>query len=294
MTWGDILDAAGHSAMLAARIGDAIKTEIYPASQSGAIPRMAEGVLVGTIEAFTTPTSFMTNVDARFQAFDVPGLFRAPADVQRAIHDPEYRDHMETMFRDKSLRVIGAIYNSQTVVFTLTPVTETAQMKGLKIRTFASPMQTRPMEFLGAAPLPLALSEVVPALQSGGLDGMLILTAFKYFDIGKYVTDLRFAEFVSVTVVNEDWFQMQTPDARAAILAAGRAAEQAVFDWGVQNVERTYAVWRGNGGEILTLADADQAAMEAQFAGLAQTLVSADPAVSAEYQRLKALVGAGQ
>lgn len=159
-------------------------------------------------------------------------------------------------------------------------------------------MQTRPMELLGAAPLPLALSEVVPALQSGGLDGMLvgmpILTAFKYFDIGKYVTDLRFAEIVSVTVVNEDWFQMQTPDARAAILAAGRAAEQAVFDWGVQNVARTYAVWRENGGEILTLADADQAAMEAQFAELAQTLVCADPAVSAEYERLKALIGAGQ
>lgn len=286
------------AAELAARVGDAVKTEIYPASQLGAIPRMAEGVLVGTIEAFTTPTSFMTNVDPRFQAFDVPGLFKTPADVQRAIHNPDYRDRLETLFLDKGLRVIGAIYNSPTVIFTMKPVTELSQMAGLKVRTFASPMQTRPMELLGAAPLPLALTEVVPQLQSGGLDGMLvgmpILTAFKYYDVGKFVTDLRFAEIVSVTVVNEDWFQMQSAEVQAAIRDAGRAAELSVFDWGVQNVERTYAIWKDNGGSVLQLAEADQAAMASKFAELAQQLVAADPAVEAEYKQLQALVGAGQ
>ena len=284
------------AAELASRAPGAVKTEIYPASQLGAIPRMAEGVLVGTIEAFTTPTSFMTNVDPRFQAFDVPGLFKTPADVQRAIHNPDYRDHMETMFLNKGLRVIGAIYNSPTVIFTMKPVTGLAQMAGLKVRTFASPMQTKPMELLGAAPLPLALSEVVAQLQSGGLDAMLvgmpILTAFKYYDIGKYVTDLRFAEIVSVTVVNEGWFQMQPPAVQTAIREAGRAAELAVFDWGVKNVEKTYAVWTQNGGSVLTLDAADQATMQAKFAELAQTLVSADPAVADEYARLSALVAA--
>jgi TRAP-type transport system periplasmic protein len=206
------------AAELAERVGDAVTTEIYPASQLGAIPRMAEGVLLGTIEAFTTPTSFMTNVDPRFQAFDVPGLFTSPEDVRRAIHDPEYRDHLEEMFLDKGLRVIGAIYNSPTVVFTMQPVTELEQMRGLKIRTFASPMQMGPMELLGASPLPLALSEVVPQLESGGLDGLLvgmpILTAFKYYDIGKHITDLRFAEIVSVTVVNETGSRRKTPRCR--------------------------------------------------------------------------------
>ncbi len=43
-------------AALQKRIGDKVKTEIYPASQLGAIPRMAEGVSLGTIESFITPT----------------------------------------------------------------------------------------------------------------------------------------------------------------------------------------------------------------------------------------------
>jgi TRAP-type C4-dicarboxylate transport system substrate-binding protein len=236
------------------RVGDAVKTEIYPASQLGAIPRMAEGVLLGTIEAFTTPTSFMTNVDPRFQAFDVPGLFKTPDDVRAAIHDPEYRKRLEELFLDKGLRVIGAIYNSPTVVFTMKDVTTLDGMRGLKIRTFASPLQIKPMEQVGATPLPLALTEVIPQLESGGLDGMLvgmpILTAFKYYDVGKNILDLRFAEIVSVTVVNEDWFQAQTDEVKTAIVEAGRAAEQQVFPWGVENVKKTYQIWADNGGKI--------------------------------------------
>ncbi len=281
---------------LKTRVGDAVKTEIYPASQLGAIPRMAEGVLLGTIEAFTTPTSFMTNVDPRFQAFDVPGLFKTPQDVDNAIHDPDYRDHMEEMFLNKGLRIIGAIYNSPTVVFTMQPVTTLDGLKGLKIRTFASPMQIKPMELVGATPLPLALTEVVPALESGGLDGMLvgmpILTAFKYYDVGKNITDLRFAEIVSVTVVNEAWFQSQADDVKEAIIEAGRAAETSVFPWGVENVKKTYKIWVDNGGVINTLSESDQTKMESEFQSIAAQLVDADPALKEEYERLKALVAA--
>lgn len=286
------------AAELAERVGDAVKVEIYPASQLGAIPRMVEGVLLGTIEAFTTPTSFMTNVDPRFQAYDVPGLFPGPEDVRAAIHDPTYRDHMETLFLDSGLRIIGAIYNSPTVVLTRTPAPGLADLEGLKIRTFASPLQMRPMEALGAIPVPLALSEIVPQLQSGGLDGMLagmpILTAFKYYDVAKYVTDLKFAEIVSVTVVNEDWFQAQAPEVQEAIREAGRAAEEAVFPWGVENVARTNAIWIENGGEILELDEAGREEMVARFAIVTDEILSAEPEVQAEYERLAELVAAGR
>lgn len=285
------------AAELQARVGDAVKTEIYPASQLGAIPRLSEGVLLGTIEAFTTPTSFMTNVDPRFQAFDVPGLFKTPKDVATAIHNPEYRQHMEEMFLDKGLRVVGAFYNSPTVVFTMKDVTTLDGLNGLKIRTFASPLQMKPMEALGAIPVPLALTEVIPQLESGGLDGMLvgmpILAAFKYYDIGKNILDLRFAEIVSVTVVNEDWFQSQPSEVKVAIIEAGRAAEQKVFSWGVENVDRTYNVWTDNGGKVNTLSPEDQARMETEFAKVSAAILDAEPEVQAEYDRLRALVDAG-
>jgi TRAP-type C4-dicarboxylate transport system substrate-binding protein len=109
------------AADLQKRVGDKVKTEIYPASQLGAIPRMVDGVLLGTIESFITPTAFLTPTDPRFQIFDVPGLFASPEHVHAVIRDPAYRDHMETMFLNRGLRIIGAIYNSPTVVLTKQP-----------------------------------------------------------------------------------------------------------------------------------------------------------------------------
>ncbi len=63
---------------------------------------------------------------------------------------------------------------------------------------------------------------------------MPILTAFKYYDVAKYVTDLNFSHILSVNLVNEAWFKAQPKDVQEAIRAAGREAEQQVFGW-VQN-----------------------------------------------------------
>ncbi|WP_112322927.1 TRAP transporter substrate-binding protein [Oceanibium sediminis] len=278
------------------RVGDAVTVEIYPASQLGAIPRMAEGVLLGTIEAFTTPTSFVTNVDARFEAFDVPGLFNSPEAVDKVIHNPDFREYLETLFLDKGIRVVGAIYNSPTVVLTTEPVDSIAGFDGLKIRTFASPLQMDPMKSIGVNPTPLALSEVTTQLQSGGIDGMLagmpILTAFKFYDSAQHVTDLNFSEIVSLTLVNEMWFQAQADEVKEAIIASGRAAEETVFPWGVANVERANAAWVENGGQILKLSEEEQAQLMARFAEVGREVIADNPEVVAVYDRITAVLGA--
>ncbi len=282
------------AAKMAETAGDAVTVEIYPTSQLGAIPRMAEGVLLGTIEAFTTPTAFVTGIDQRFEAFDLPGLFTDGDEVAALIADPEYRDHLETLFLDKGLRIIGAISNSPILMLTREPVTSLAEIEGLKVRTFASPLQMEPMKALGAQPTPLALSEVTPALQSGGIDAMLagmpILTAFKYYDTARHVTDLNFSQLVSVTLVNEAWFQSQTPEVQEAIRAAGRAAEAEVHQWGMDNVARANAAWTENGGQIHKLSDDEQASMVAQFAEVGPEVIAGKADVVAEYERIKAVL----
>lgn len=274
------------------RVGDEVTVEIYPASQLGAIPRMSEGVLLGTIEAFTTPTSFVTNVDPRFQAFDVPGLFKDADEVDAVIHDKDFRDYMESLFLNKGVRIIGAIYNSPTQMLTREPVNSIEGMKGLKIRTFASPLQMKPMEAVGVTPTPLALSEVVPQLQAGGIDGMLagipILTAFKFYDTAKYVTNINMNHIVSVTLVNEAWFQSQSDEIKTAIIEAGRAAEETVFPWGVENVERAEKAWLDNGGEVQMLPDDQQTELQATFAKVADEVIADQPEVIEVKDRIAA------
>ena len=284
------------AAELGKRVGDKVTVEIYPASQLGTIPRMAEGVVLGTIESFISPTAFLVGVEPKLKIFDAPGIFESPEHLARVIHDPAYRDHMEEIALEKGLRIIGAIYNSPFIVLTKKPAPKLADLDGLKIRTFASPLQIEPMQAIGASALPLPLSEVVPALQSGAIDGMLagmpILVAFKYYDIAKSVTDLQFSIIVSVNVVNEAWFQSQSEEVRAAILESGRVAEQAVLQFGIDNVARTNGIWVEKGGEILTLSDADRKKMTEVFKSVSDKILSEDAAVAAEYEKLIGVVEA--
>jgi TRAP-type transport system periplasmic protein len=228
----------------------------------------------------------------------VPGLFVSPEHVHAVIHDPAYRDHLETMFLDRGIRVIGAIYNSPTVVLTKKPSPTLEALKGLKVRTFASPLQMEPMKAIGTIPVPLALTEVIPQLQAGGIDGVLagmpILTAFKYYDSAKYVTDLNFAQIISINVVNEAWFKAQPKDVQEAIRAAGRDAEQQVFPWGVANVKKSNALWLENKGEILKLPAAEQDSMMKSFVDIGTKIVEQAPAVKAEFVKLRSLVAATQ
>ena len=281
-----------------ARIGDQIDIEIFPASQLGTIPRMLEGTLLGTIESFITPTAFAVGTDQRLRVFDAPGLFDDAQHLVRTIHQPEYRDHIETMLLDKGLRVIGAIYNSPFVVLTKEPAPALSDLDGLKIRTFASPLQIEPMKALGANPLPLPLSEVIPALQSGSVDGMLagipILTAFKYYDVAQYVTELHFSHIVSINVVNEAWFQSLPEDVQAVLREEGRNAEQAVVDFGIANLDRASEAWKQNGGEILELSGEDRETMMSLFLEVGSELLRADDAISGEYDRLVATASAAR
>lgn len=279
---------------LAERVGDKVKVEIYPASQLGSIPRMVEGVLFGTIESFISPTAFLVGTEPKLQVLDAPGLFDSPEHVGRVIHDPAYRDHLETLALDKDLRIIGVIFNSPFLVLTKDPTPKLDDLAGKKIRTFASPLQIEPMKAIGANPLPLPLTEVVPALQSGNIDGMLagmpILTAFRYYDVAKYVTDLSFSQIVSINVINETWFQSQPEEVRNAIREAGRAAEEAVLQWGIDNLERSNGAWVENGGEILALSEEDRARMLSVFREVGERILTEDPEVAEEYTLLTKVV----
>ncbi len=77
-----------------------------------------------------------------------------------------------------------------------------------------------------------------------------------------------------------------------AIIEAGRVAEEAVLQWGIDNVGRANQLWIDNGGEILALSDEDRAAMNQTFKAVSDRILSEDPEVAAEYEKLLGVVEA--
>ena len=115
---------------------------------------------------------------------------------------------------------------------------------------------------------------------------MPILTAFKFYNTAKHVTDLNFSHLVSMTLVNENWFQNQSKVVQEAIRSAGRMAEVKVFEWGVANVERANGLWLENGGKIHKFNSDEQTEMMKLFESVGSAQISEKPLVFAEYERI--------
>lgn len=113
-------------------------------------------------------------------------------------------------------------------IWTTTKVDRIADLKSMKIRTWNS-LQVDMLRAMGASPVSLDPSEVVPALQRKVVDGAITsaLSAndWKAYDIVKYGLVLNFTMAHQITLVNSDAMKKLPPHLQK--LVADKAAEWA-------------------------------------------------------------------
>ena len=269
------------------RAGGRIKVEIYPASQIGSIPRMIEGLQLGTLEAWIGPPEFVVGHDQRFQALGAPGLFVDMDHTYRVLADSKFRETMLGLGEAKGLKGVSLIVYGPASYATRKPVRKLDDFKGLKIRVFASPMQTLAVGRLGATAAPMPLDEVFPALQRGAIDGnrtgITIFTTFKYYDILKTVTETHDAMVTSIAMVSKPWYDKLPPDLQKVLVEEGEAVQKELFDWTVEFNSKGRQTWTEKGGELIKLPAADQAEMMKRLSTVGDEVVAAQPRVKEVY-----------
>ena len=269
------------------RAGGRIKVEIYPASQIGSIPRMIEGLQLGTLESWIGPPEFVVGHDPRFQVLGAPGIFADMAHAYRVIGDTKFRETVMALGESKGMKGVSLIVYGPTSYATRKPIRKLDDFKGMKIRVFASPMQTVALARLGATAAPMPLDEVFPALQRGAIDGnrtgITISTTFKYYDILKTITETHEAMVTAIAMVSKAWYDRLPPDLQKVIVEEGEAVQKELFDWTVDFNEKARKLWVEKSGELITLPPADQAEMIKRLATVGDEVVASQPRVKEAY-----------
>jgi TRAP-type transport system periplasmic protein len=277
------------------RVGNRLKVEIYPDSRLGEIPQMIAGVLSGSIESFVTPTSFLADTDPRFMVFDAAGVFRSAENANKILADARFRKRALAIGNARGIPGIGIFYNSHLEVLSKKPIRTLADFKGQRIRTFASPLQIEPMKALGALAVPMPLAEVRPALKSGNIDGLLagitIMTAFKFYELARTVTETHQSLVISTVIVNRRWFEKLAANLRQVILDAAAKVDREIAGVSPLINAKANTGWDANGGVRLRLSPADQQKMMRKLKAVGGRILSANPAVKAEYDALLKAAG---
>ena len=268
-------------ALLEKDAGDRIKIELYSASKLGPMPREIEGLQFGSIECAIIPPEFYVGVDERFEVLATPGLVDSLAHGQRMLAQPDVMKMMLGLGADKGLHGIGLYMALPSTLISRTPIRQIADLKGKKIRVFASKFQTEAFTRLGATPVAMSLGDVLPAVQQGTIDGAIsgitVFNAMHFQDAAKYVTEINQPGIFLIIEVSKRWFESLPKDLQEIIDRDGAAASVAINPVAASLYENARKSWTANGGELIAFPAEEQAAMMKTLASVGEDVAKAKP-----------------
>jgi len=268
--------------------GGRIKAQVYPASQLGSIPRQIEGTQFGSIQMEVVPPEFMVGLDPRFEVMAAPGLVDSQAHGQRVAADPAVLKLMLSLGANKGLHGAGLFMAEQSELITREPIRHLADLKGKKIRIFASQFQSVAFDRLGVTPVAMSLGDVLPAIQQGAIDGAITgigpIANFHMVDAAKFVTQIGQPAIFIIAEVNKKWYDSLPKDLQRLIDKDAAAQSLAINSFAVKSVEESEASFKSGGGELISLPVTEQAAMMRTISSVGTDVSKKDPALAAAYK----------
>lgn len=204
--------------------GGALSVRVYSGGELGAGPvDQVNRVIEGLADvAFVLP-GYTASLFPMTLLAELPGVLDTETGTQ------QLWEHTDLIANDYKRVVMVSLWsNSESVLYTKTPVRTLADIKGLKIRV-PSRNAGLLVESWGATAVSMPISEMYNALQTGVLDGTLVdstaTSAFKLGEVTNYITRGMEATITPfLMVMNRRTWDGLSDEEKAAVAAAGKDA----------------------------------------------------------------------
>ena len=260
-----------------------IEVQIYPASQLGPIPREIEGVQLGNIQGYIGPVDFFVGVDPRFGVFSAPMLFRDEPNAAATVHDAAVQKAMFELAAPKRMVGIATLDLGSSNYGAKNPILRLSDFNGKKLRINGTELERQKMAKLGATGIGMPLSEVVPALDQGTIDGTIsglsVFVSFKMNDLLKVVTVTNDTFIISIAVVSKPWLDTLPAVLQKVVLDAGAAVQSKAQAWEVDFTKKLASDWTALGGTVQTLPSEDLTRMKTLLDPVGEEATKGQPAV---------------
>lgn len=172
--------------------GGRVKIEVYPASQLGSWEDMQEGLEFGAVDMVIESVGSLERYTDLAAIEGVPFLYEDQDQFLEVWDGPLGDEIVEAIKDDSGFLLLGQMYRGGRVLNTQRPITELADARGLKLRVPTQQTYLDTWESLGASPMPLALSEVFPAIEQGAVEGQEnpidVVRFNSFYEVAPHVT----------------------------------------------------------------------------------------------------------
>ena len=189
----------------------AYTVNVAPSATLGDDAEMLTSASAGIIQITANSQGAMSQIVPEIGLLGLPFLFNDLPTAWKVL-DGEVGDMLDERAQNANLKIIGFWDNGIRNITHLTKnVPNPADLKGMKIRTPPDQMAVDIFEALGAAPAPLAWSELPTALESGVFDGqenpLVNIYTAKLHEITPYVTMTGHKYETTPVVAGLSWWE---------------------------------------------------------------------------------------
>ena len=281
---------------IAKKTGGAVDVRIFPLAQLGTIPRQVEGVQLGTQECFISPPGFFVGLNQAFQAPDAPALFESQMHQHRSLNHPTVRDKFLALASHAGIVGNYTWSAGATAVASRRPIKTLDDFNGRKIRVLATKMEIATLKTVGATGIPMPYSEVLPALQRKGIDGVrsgiIVMGPSKFYTVAKYIYNEKSAFIPSGMWLNRKWLDSLPKAHRAAIFEVGKEMGDITVKIAIEITAKWEKLWGEKGGTVTEPTAADRAELFRRVRPLGDEFLGKNPKIAPMYKLIKAAAAA--
>ncbi len=182
-----------------------IAITVFPNNQLGNEVSTVGQLRVNAVQLYTCTGGVLANMVPPVGIEGVAFVFNTLPQVFN-IMDGALGNNVRTSIRKAGFYTFDRVWCSgfHHVLNSLRPVNVPADLKGMKLRVAVAPIEVEAFKGMDASPLPLAITETYPAMQTHLVDGAVLplatIEALKYYEVQKYLS-LTHHTFTSFTLI---------------------------------------------------------------------------------------------
>jgi len=171
-----------------------VNIKAFPTSQLGSDPNMISQLRSGAIEMLAMPGAFLNQIAPLASIENLAYAYPNRETVFRAMDGDLGKVVREDIQAKGGMVVLDKIWENgfRDITTSTKPIHNAADLAGLKIRVSPGEIRVDTFKSLGAAPTPIALSELYTSLQTHVIDAqenpLLLIDQQKFYEVQKYVS----------------------------------------------------------------------------------------------------------
>lgn len=209
-----------------------IEVALFPNGQLGDDRSMLEQIAGGALDFTFTEIGRFSIFFPEAEVYVLPYMIKDFAHVQKATFETEFGKELIGKIHDElGITILSQAYNGTRQTTSNKAINSLEDMKGLKLRVPNAPSNLNFAKYSGAAPTPMAFSEVYLALQTNSVDGqenpLSAVRAQKFYEVQPYLAMTNHILNDQLYVVGNMTMEELPEDLQQAVKDA--AAEAAVY-----------------------------------------------------------------